>query len=115
MKTKRNEQPLRFGLKERVIQEIIDVLKKYPEVESAVLYGSRAMGNFRPGSDIDLTLTGRALTYQTVARIEDKIDDLLLPYLFDISILSHIDNPNVVDHINRVGITFYEQATASVQ
>ena len=115
MKTKHNEQPVRFGLKEQVIQEIVDVLKKHPEVESAILYGSRAMGNFRPGSDIDLTLTGKSLTYQTVARIEDEIDDLLLPYLFDISILSHINNPNVVDHINRVGIAFYEQVTAPAQ
>lgn len=115
MKKRHNKQPLRFGLKEQVIQDIVNVLKRYSEVESAILYGSRAMGNFRPGSDIDLTLTGQALTYQVVARIEDEIDDLLLPYLFDISILSHIDNPNLVDHLNRVGITFYEQAIASAQ
>ena len=109
MKTKHNEQPSRFGLKEQVIQAIIEVLQKHLEVESAILYGSRAVGNFRPGSDIDLTLTGKDLTYRIVARIEDEIDDLLLPYLFDISIFSHIDNPNVVEHINRVGVTFYQQ------
>lgn len=115
MKTKPNEPSVRFGLKEQVIQEIVAVLKKHLEVESAILYGSRAMGNFRPGSDIDLTLTGKALTYRVVARIENEIDDLLLPYLFDISILSHIDNPNVVDHINRVGVVFYEQSKAIAQ
>jgi len=115
MKTKRNEPSVGFGLKEYVIQAIVAVLKKHLEVESAILYGSRAMGNFRPGSDIDLTLTGKALTYQVVARIENEIDDLLLPYLFDISILSRIDNPNVVHHINRVGVAFYKQEIAPAQ
>lgn len=97
------------GLKPHVIDQITSALRAYPEVELAILYGSRAKGNFRDGSDIDLTLTGKALTYRLMTRIEDKIDDLLLPYLFDISILSHIENPNVVEHIHRVGITFYKK------
>lgn len=104
-----NETPLRFGLKETVIKQIAGVLSGHSEVESAVLYGSRAKGNYRKGSDIDLTLTGEDLTYGTVARIEDEIDDLLLPYLFDISILSYIDNPDVLAHIHRVGILLYER------
>lgn len=104
-----NETPLRFGLKETVIEQITGILSSHPEVESAILYGSRAKGNYRRGSDIDLTLTGEGLTYRTVARIETEIDDLLLPYLFDISILSYIDNPSVVDHIRRVGIPLYKR------
>lgn len=104
-----NETPLRFGLKETVIEQITGVLSSHSEVESAILYGSRAKGNYRRGSDIDLTLTGECLTYRTVARIEDEIDDLLLPYLFDISILSYIDNPDVLAHIRRVGIPLYER------
>lgn len=104
------EMPKRFGLEESVIAEITDALSHYPEVESAILYGSRAMNRYRPGSDIDLTLTGKALNYWIISRLEDEIDDLLLPYLFDISILSHIDNPDVVDHIRRVGIPFYERS-----
>ena len=103
---------MQFGLKAHVNQQIVDVLKKQSEIKSAILYGSRAMGNFRPGSDIDLTLTGESLPNSVVARVENEIDDLLLPYLFDISILSHIENPNVVDHIHRVGITFYQKETA---
>ncbi|MEL7510846.1 MAG: nucleotidyltransferase domain-containing protein [Cyanobacteria bacterium J06554_3] len=110
MKKTHNTPPIQFGLKRHIIQQIVSVLKQHPEIESAILYGSRAMGNFRPGSDIDLTLTGDALNYRTVARVENEIDDLLLPYLFDISIFSHIENPNVVDHIQRVGITFYQRA-----
>ncbi len=108
-----NKEPsakLKFGLKATTIDKIISVLVQYPEVESAIVYGSRAKGNYRPGSDIDLTLTGSELTYNTLLRIDTKIDDLLLPYLFDISLLRQISNPDVVDHIRRVGIPLYEKA-----
>lgn len=98
------------GLKPHVIEQITSVLKKYPDVETAILYGSRAKGNFREGSDIDLTLIGETLTYRMMTRIDAEIDDLLLPYLFDFSILSYIENPNVVEQINRFGIPFYEKA-----
>ncbi|MEL7225524.1 MAG: nucleotidyltransferase domain-containing protein [Cyanobacteria bacterium P01_D01_bin.36] len=105
-----HELSARCGLKTQTIEKITGVLIQYPEVKSAILYGSRAKGNYRPGSDIDLTLTGENLTYRMLTRIEDKIDDLLLPYLFDLSILRQIENPNVVEHINRVGLLFYQCA-----
>ncbi|MEL6350218.1 MAG: nucleotidyltransferase domain-containing protein [Cyanobacteria bacterium J06627_28] len=108
----KEELSVHCGLKTHVIEQIRSVLNAHPAVESAILYGSRAKGNFREGSDIDLTLTGESLTYRQMTRIDDEIDELLLPYLFDISILSHIENPNVVEHIHRVGITFYQRATA---
>jgi len=105
----------RFGLKESTIAAINGVIAHYPEIESAILYGSRAKGNYRNGSDIDLTLTDKNLTYDSMVRLEIEIDDLLLPYSFDISILRHIDNPDVVDHIHRVGIPFYIKQTAAEQ
>jgi uncharacterized protein len=108
------EMPHQFGLKATTIEKISNVFHQHLEVESAILYGSRAKGNYRDGSDIDLTLTGEQLTYRIVARIEDEIDDLLLPYLFDISIFSHIEDPDVVDHINRVGIPFYQRKSESL-
>ncbi|MDV3353125.1 nucleotidyltransferase domain-containing protein [Leptothoe sp. ISB3NOV94-8A] len=73
------------------------------------MYGSRAKGNYRPGSDIDLTLMGRDISHEQLLAIEHQLDDLLLPYLFDLSIFSHIENPDVIAHINRVGLTFYEK------
>ncbi len=103
------EEPRRFGLKTATIDKIVSVFAQHSEVESAILYGSRAKGNYRKGSDIDLTLTGEHLTYRTLLRIEEEIDDLLLPYLFDISIFSHIDDSDVIDHIRRVGMPFYER------
>ena len=107
MPTKETSQ--KFGLKAATLDKIMSIFARHIEVESAILYGSRAKGNYREGSDIDLTLTGEQLTYRTLLRIEDEIDDLLLPYLFDISIFSHIDDPDVIDHIRRVGVPFYER------
>lgn len=98
------------GLSEATIAKIISVFAAYPELTKVLLYGSRAKGNYRVGSDIDLTLFGEALTYTQLSDIAVKIDDLLLPYTFDLSLFNHIDNEGLVDHINRVGIVFYEQS-----
>jgi len=101
----------RFGLKEATIQKICAVLSKYPQVEKAVLYGSRAIGNYKNGSDIDLTLIGGDnLTQRLLCQIMDEIDDLLLPYSFDLSIFQHISDPEVIEHIQRVGVVFYQKA-----
>ena len=103
---------LRFGLKETTIEKICGLLAKYPQVEKAVLYGSRAKGNHKNGSDIDLTLYGREdLTLNMLYRIMNEMDDLLLPYSFDLSIFHQINDPDVIDHIQRVGVVFYERAT----
>jgi len=99
----------RFGLKEATINQIISVFSQYSQIHKVLLYGSRAKGNYRNGSDIDLTLIGD-VSYSQLSGIEDKIDDLFLPYSFDISIFSDIDNPDLVDHINRIGVVFYEKA-----
>lgn len=105
-----------YGLSDTVIAKIHAVLQKYPQVQRAVLYGSRAEGCHRPGSDIDLTLIGgEDLTLDVLYRISWELDDLLLPYTIDLSLLHHIDDPEVVDHIRRVGVVFYdrEQLTSS--
>lgn len=102
---------LRFGLKETTIQKICGVFAKYPQVEKAVLYGSRSKGNYKTGSDIDLTLFGgEDLTLEILYLIMDEIDDLLLPYTFDLSIFQHISDPDVIEHIQRVGVVFYQKA-----
>ena len=104
---------LRFGLKEATIQKICAVLSHYPQVEKAILYGSRAKGNPKNGSDIDLTLRGNAdLTLTILYKILDELDDLLLPYTIDLSIFNDIGDPEVIDHIQRVGVTFYDRAQA---
>ena len=102
---------LHFGLRETTIQKISAVLARYPQVEQAVLYGSRAKGNYKNGSDIDMTLRcGEDLTMHVLYRIMEEIDGLLLPYKFDLSLFDNISDPDMIDHIRRVGVLFYEKA-----
>ena len=100
---------MKYGLKDNVIEKICLVFGKFPEIEKAVLYGSRAKGNFRNGSDIDLTLYGDDLDLKKLYKIMDELDDLLLPYSFDLSIHKLIDDNEVLEHIQRVGVVFYQK------
>jgi uncharacterized protein len=100
---------MRFGLKELTITRICSVLSSHPAVEKALLYGSRAKGNFKPGSDIDLTLCGATLTFRELGNIAEELDDLLLPYTIDLSIFDRIDNPNLREHIERAAVVFYQR------
>ncbi len=103
---------MKFGLEEKTIQQIASVLTRYPQVEKALLYGSRAKGTYKTGSDIDLTLVGDStLTLEVLYRIMDDLDDLLLPYSFDLSLFHDIEDPEVVEHIQRVGTLFYERTS----
>ena len=97
------------GLKPRVIGDLARVFAAYPEVEQVILYGSRAMGNFKSGSDIDLCMIGRDLTLPLLLKIDTDLDDLLLPYKIDLSIRDHIDNPELAAHIQRAGVSFYRR------
>ncbi len=110
MQTDETDETIRrFGLNESTIKQIMSVFVKHLKIEKVLLYGSRAKGNYHNGSDIDLTLIGDELNYSQLGCLESDIDDLYLPYSFDISIFKDIDNPDLVDHINRVGITFYHK------
>ncbi len=100
---------MKYGLSDTVIKKIRDVFAHYPQVEKAILYGSRAKGNYRNGSDVDLTLVGDDLTLSVLGKIMEEIDDLLLPYTFDLSIFHQISDTEVVAHIQRVGVVFYEK------
>ena len=100
----------RFGLKETTIEKIGAVLAKFPQVEKAVLYGSRAKGNYKNGSDIDLTLRGgKDLVLGICYKIHAELDDLLLPYTIDLSIFEQLTDPDFIEHVQRVGVVFYER------
>lgn len=98
-----------FGLKEETIEKINGLFISFPQVEEVVLYGSRAKGNYKPGSDIDLVLKGKDLDLSILYQITSKIDDLLLPYSFDISLFDQVINTALLEHINRVGKLFFDR------
>lgn len=99
----------RSGLELSVIKKIRGVFDGYPQIEKVLLYGSRAKGNYRPGSDIDLTLIGEQLTMSHLMQIENELDELLLPYKIDLSLFHEIESRELTDHIRRVGVVFDEK------
>lgn len=100
----------RFGLPDRTIQQICNIFRHYKEVEGVIIYGSWAMGKERSGSDIDLCIEGNELSLSQLLAIENQIDDLLLPWKIDLSLRNRIDNPDLLEHIDTVGIEFYTRS-----
>lgn len=96
-----------YGLPLTAFQQINAVFSRYPQIKQVILYGSRAKGNYRNGSDIDLTIKG-TIDLSTLLKIEQELDDLLLPWSVDLSVLAQIDNLELVEHIKRRGQVFYQ-------
>ena len=92
-----------IGLNASDIEKMTNIFSSHAQLEKVVLYGSRAKGTFKPNSDIDITIIGSQLNLSNLQQIETELDDLLLPYKIDISIYHHITNPDLIEHIARVG------------
>lgn len=96
-----------FGLTQSDIDYIQQVLHQYAEVEKVVIYGSRAMGNYKPGSDVDIALMGN-VSLTTVMDIAAKLNECnCLPYKFDIVGYNMISHQPLLDHIHQYGVCFY--------
>lgn len=85
------------------------IFANYPEIEEAILYGSRAKGTHRNSSDVDLTLLGGNISHATLLGVLGALDDSSLPFIFDVSIYNKIDNRDLKDHIDRVGLSVYKR------
>ena len=104
-----------FGLDVDTQRNIRKTIAQFPHIEKVLIYGSRAKGNYKAGSDIDITLIAEDLTLKnSVYPLSTALDELHLPYTFDISILNQLENPDFVDHILRVGKTFYQKEKAQM-
>lgn len=101
------ETELRFGLPETSLSALQSVLSRHSRVMEARIYGSRAKGNHRPGSDVDLTLFGPALNDRDLLRIEIEIEALGLPYSVDLSLFDQIEDAALRSHIDRIGQVFF--------
>ena len=96
----------KFGLKIASIQKMLAIFNRKQNIKKVILYGSRAMGNYRPGSDIDLTLIGELLTMEELLKIENELDQLLLPHKIDLSLFHKIENQALLEHIKKFGVDF---------
>ena len=97
------------GLKKETIDQVCNLFDKNSFVNEGVLYGSRAMGTFKHGSDIDLCLLGNKLDENSLFKLRYQLDELMLAYQFDLSIFHLIENEDLKEHICRVGMTFYKR------
>lgn len=102
----------RTGLSEADLVRLREVFAGYRGVEEVVLFGSRAKGIARAGSDIDLALKGGALNHHDLSAIANELDDLLLPYKIDLALYAQIDNEPLREHIDRVGIVILSRDAA---
>ena len=100
---------MKYGLDDKYFNALISVFPRHPEVDSVILYGSRAKGNYKPFSDIDITLKGKTLTRQLLGRIFTEIDDLLLPYFLDISIYNKLTDKGFIEAIDKTGVEIYRK------
>jgi predicted nucleotidyltransferase len=100
---------LKFGLNDITIERLQGVFRRYEEVDEVIIYGSRAKGNFRVGSDIDITIKGTALNKKIMSNIWQDIEDLNFPYKVDLSDFGTLNAPLLSEHIERVGQVFYKK------
>lgn len=101
-----------FGLTKKCLLKLKTIFEKYEEIESVIIYGSRAKGNYREGSDIDLTLVGDKISHDLLNKILQEIDLLNIPYLFDISVYKDLKSKGLLQHIRDYGKIFYKKTEA---
>jgi len=100
---------MNYGLSQRSIDTMNTIFRKYKSLKKVILYGSRAMGNYKNGSDIDITLdTDEGFTDFDLLHICGELDESDLPYFVDCTVFSRINDPGLKDHIVRVGNILYD-------
>jgi len=102
-----------YGLNDRDIQTLFGILNKFDEVENVYLYGSRAKGTHKLGSDIDLAIMNEGVSEKTIRTIKSEIEDSSLPYFVDIINFTTLNHKELAEHIQRVGVSFYTNKSFS--
>ncbi|MCM1078143.1 MAG: nucleotidyltransferase domain-containing protein [Bacteroidales bacterium] len=92
------------GLSEQHINVLKTACLRHPEIEAAILFGSRAKGCYKKGSDIDLAIKGTGITHNTVLLLKSELEDSMLPFFVDVLHYESISSPALREHIDRVGI-----------
>ena len=99
-----------YGISDKSLSIIIETIKTYKEIEKAVLFGSRAKGNHKKGSDIDIALYGETADEKLALILKSKLnEETLIPYFCDVISVDLLNNFNLMEHIERVGKVFYQK------
>lgn len=100
---------VQYGLSELQFERIVDVYTNHKEIDEVILYGSRAKGTQKTYSDIDISIVGNNLNLSLLNKIEIELDDLMLPFKFDVSIYKNLENKELLEHIKRIGKVIYKK------
>lgn len=98
-----------FGLNEKDYKLILDVFALYPKINEVIIFGSRAMGTEKPGSDIDLAMKGENIVLEDILSIKNRLEELPLAYKYDVIDYTNISNPELIEHVDKHGVLFYRK------
>jgi len=104
----------KYGLLKMDIERIISIFKSNSKIDNVILFGSRAIGNYKPGSDIDIALKGTDIKLNDILNVNAELDKLSTPYKFDVVIYNRITENALTDHIDRVGISLFNRRSPDV-
>ena len=98
---------------DHIVAQIVDTARRYPQIEKVILFGSWALGNAKPGSDIDLALSGHKVEHRTVTSFHSYLEEeTTIPHFFDVIHLESIENSKLKQHIFENGVTLYSVYTS---
>ncbi|QQK74235.1 nucleotidyltransferase domain-containing protein [Salicibibacter cibarius] len=101
------------GLIDRDLFYIQKALEKYPEIEKGIIYGSRALGNYKRGSDVDLAIVGEPVSHRTMVGLNDDLNEVYpLPYMFDLVHYDELSNEDLKNHIDQYGKELYSKGVS---
>ena len=101
---------MEYGLSARTLDTLDLIFRKYPGIKQVILYGSRAKGKYRSGSDIDMSLkTDNTFTRMDLLHVTGDLDDSDIPYFVDVSIYDSLSNPDLKAHVDRVGKVLFDR------
>lgn len=102
---------MKYGITDKEWEKVFTTLSHFPNIQKAILFGSRAKGTNKPFSDVDIALVGANLSISDLLNLKNEIDDLLLPYEFDFCIYKDLKSPELKSHIDRRGIELYNRTS----
>jgi len=99
---------VKFGLMVEAITQIANILSFFPEMHQAIILGSRATGNYKTGSDVDIALKGESIAHEIVTQIKYQLsEESKMPYFFDVTDYDKLKNEDLIIHIDRCGKFFF--------
>ena len=105
---------MKYGLSKKQLNEIISFIEQYPQVQEAVLFGSRAIGTYKEASDVDIALKGNDVTAGLAAKMKFNIEeDTTLPFFFDFIAYPTITNEKLKEHIKDKGVVIYHKGNTN--